>query len=86
MIPLRDNQASRRITAVNLGLIAANLAAYVYEVSLGAAGAAFIYRYAMVPARISAALGAGARDHARAAQSGAAAALTLLSSISCMAE
>ena len=27
MIPLRDNQASRRITAVNLALIAANVAA-----------------------------------------------------------
>ncbi len=81
MIPLRDNQASRRITAVNLALIVANLAAYIYEVSLGAAGAEFIYRYAMVPARISAALGAGGPHRGRIAESGAAAMLTLLTSI-----
>lgn len=80
MLPLRDNQASRRFTPVNLALIAANLAAYIYEISLGGAGAQFIYGYAMVPARISAALGAG-RYHARAAESPAAALETLLTSI-----
>src|SRR5512135_2942871 len=79
MIPLRDNQASRRFTPVNLALIAANLAAYVYEVSLGAAGAQFIYAYAMVPTRITAALGPG--GHAKMEDSAAAALETLVTSI-----
>ena len=35
MIPLRDNAAPRRLTPVNTALIAANIAVFVYELSLG---------------------------------------------------
>jgi membrane associated rhomboid family serine protease len=58
MIPLRDDAASRRLTAVNTLLIVANLAVYAYEVSLGNAAGAFIDRYAMVPERMARLLGA----------------------------
>ena len=35
MIPLRDNAAPRRLTPINLALIAANIAVFIYELSLG---------------------------------------------------
>ena len=54
MIPFRDNQAGRRLTLINLMLIAANIAVFVYEASLGGNVAAFIYQYAMIPAHITA--------------------------------
>lgn len=49
MIPLRDNVARHRLSPVNTLLIAANLAAFGYEVSLGRGLDAFVTRYAMVP-------------------------------------
>ncbi len=58
MIPLRDDAASRRLTAVNTALIVANVAVYAYEVSLGHAVGTFIGRYAMVPERMARLLGA----------------------------
>jgi membrane associated rhomboid family serine protease len=59
MIPFRDNQASRRLTLVNLVLIAANVAVFVYEASLGRGIGSFIYQYAMIPARLTSALEGG---------------------------
>jgi membrane associated rhomboid family serine protease len=59
MIPFRDNQASRRLTLVNLMLIAANVAVFVYEISLGRGIGGFIYQYAMIPARLTSALEGG---------------------------
>jgi membrane associated rhomboid family serine protease len=56
MIPLRDSAAPRRLTPMNAALIAANLAVFVYEYSLGRQVLAFIARYAMVPAQVSASL------------------------------
>jgi membrane associated rhomboid family serine protease len=56
MIPLRDSAAPRRLTPMNVALIAANLAVFVYEYSLGRQAAALIARYAMVPAEVSASL------------------------------
>jgi membrane associated rhomboid family serine protease len=53
MIPLRDNVASHRLSPVNTLLIAANLAVFVHEVSLGRHLDAFITRYAMVPALLA---------------------------------
>ncbi len=53
MIPLRDDAASRRVTAVNTALILANVAVFAYEISLGHAAGGFIDRYAMVPARVA---------------------------------
>jgi len=55
MIPLRDSAAPRRLTPVNLALIAVNLAVFIYELMLGAKAAGFVARFAMVPARVSAA-------------------------------
>jgi len=59
MIPFRDNQARRRFTLINVMLIAANVAVFVYEASLGAGIGSFIYQYAMIPARITSALEGG---------------------------
>ncbi len=56
MIPFRDNQASRRLTLINVVLIAANVAVFVYEASLGRGIGSFIYRYAMIPAHLTSAL------------------------------
>jgi membrane associated rhomboid family serine protease len=60
MFPLRDNAAPRRLTLVNMMLIAANVAVFVYEVSLGPALAPFIESYALVPAALSSTFHAGA--------------------------
>lgn len=58
MIPLRDNAAPRRLTPVNLALIAANVAVFVHEIALGARVADFVQRFAMVPATVTRALSA----------------------------
>jgi len=59
MIPLRDNQARHRLTLINVILIAANVAVFVYEASLGPGLGNFIYQYAMIPARLTSALEGG---------------------------
>ncbi|MBF4509805.1 MAG: rhomboid family intramembrane serine protease [Aeromicrobium sp.] len=52
MIPLRDENPTRRIPWVTLALIAANIAVFIYEVSLGTeALQAFWTRWALVPTR-----------------------------------
>ena len=56
MIPLRDNAAPRRLTPINMALIAANIAVFVHEMSLGAGVRAFAGRFAMVPSAITRAL------------------------------
>ena len=56
MIPLRDNAAPRRLTPVNIALIAANIAVFIHEVALGPRLAAFVGRFALVPAAITRAL------------------------------
>ncbi len=56
MIPFRDNQASRRLTLINVMLIAANIGVVFYEVSLGRGIENFIYQYAMIPAHLTSAL------------------------------
>jgi membrane associated rhomboid family serine protease len=56
MIPIRDSAAPRRLTPVNTALIAANVAVFIYEVSLGRRLTPFVASYAMVPARVSASL------------------------------
>jgi membrane associated rhomboid family serine protease len=59
MIPLRDNQASRRLTLINVMLIAANVAVFVHEAMLGGGIEGFIYQYAMIPAHVTSALEGG---------------------------
>ena len=58
MIPLRDNAAPRRLTPVNVALIAANVAVFVYELSLGARVGTLVARFALVPAAVTRALAA----------------------------
>jgi membrane associated rhomboid family serine protease len=53
MIPLRDNVARHRLSPVNTLLIAANVAVFLHEVSLGRHVDAFVTRYAMVPALVA---------------------------------
>src|SRR6266851_3781500 len=53
MIPLRDNAAPRRLTPANTILIAANLAAFIYEISLGLRVVDLFGRFAMVPAAVT---------------------------------
>jgi membrane associated rhomboid family serine protease len=59
MSPLRDNQASRRLTLINVMLIAANVAVFVHEAALGDHIEGFIYQYAMIPSHVTAALEGG---------------------------
>ena len=66
MIPLRDNQAIHRVTAVNLALIAANFVVFGYELSLGSALGHFVYAYAMVPSHVTQVF-EGGREAARLA-------------------
>jgi membrane associated rhomboid family serine protease len=60
MIPFRDNTAPRRLTPVNVTLIAINVAVFIYELSLGADLGAFVDRFAMVPAGVALAIHAPA--------------------------
>ena len=60
MIPLRDNAAPRRLTPVNIALIAANIAVFIHEVALGPRLAAFVGRFALVPAAVTRALSSNA--------------------------
>jgi membrane associated rhomboid family serine protease len=62
MIPLRDNAAPRRLTPVNVALIAANIAVFVYELSLGARVGAFVGKFALVPDAVTRAV-TGAHRH-----------------------
>jgi membrane associated rhomboid family serine protease len=53
-IPLRDENPSRKFAFVNIGLILANVAVFIYQLSLPAhAFKAFVLADAMVPARVS---------------------------------
>jgi len=52
MIPIRDTIPSERVPVVNYFLIAVNLLLFLYEVSLGEDLLPFLYRYAVVPARL----------------------------------
>src|SRR5258705_1730985 len=53
MIPLRNNAGPRRLTPANTILIAANLAAFIYELSLGPRVVGFVGKFAMVPAEVT---------------------------------
>ncbi|HVN28659.1 MAG TPA: rhomboid family intramembrane serine protease, partial [Candidatus Binataceae bacterium] len=64
MIPLRDNQARRRLTLINVTLIAVNVAVFIHEAALGNRLNGFIYQYAMIPAHVTSAL-EGGRELAR---------------------
>ncbi len=54
MIPLRDSAGAPRLSPVNLGLIAVNVAVFGYELRLGAAAEGLMTRFGMTPARVAA--------------------------------
>lgn len=49
MIPLRDTIPSSRVPLVNYAIIAANVAVFVHETTLGPRLDAFVYTYGLVP-------------------------------------
>jgi membrane associated rhomboid family serine protease len=49
MIPLRDTIPSSRVPLVNYGIIAANVAVFLHETTLGPRLDAFVYTYGLVP-------------------------------------
>ncbi len=53
MIPLRDSEATHRLTPANTILILASIAVFTLEVKLGRHANAMLARYAMVPARVA---------------------------------
>lgn len=53
MIPLGDSEASRRITPANTLLILINTAVFVLELRLGPDAGLLMWRFAMVPARLT---------------------------------
>jgi len=52
IIPIRDTIPSSRVPVVNYVLIAVNVLAFLYEVSLGESLLPFLERYAVIPARL----------------------------------
>jgi membrane associated rhomboid family serine protease len=53
MIPLRDSEASHRLTLTNTCLIVANIAVFAFEVHAARNAEPLFARFAMVPARIT---------------------------------
>jgi membrane associated rhomboid family serine protease len=53
VIPLRDTVPSTRVPVVNLALIAANVAVFAYEASLGRGLERFLFAYGLVPRSFS---------------------------------
>ncbi|PWH18339.1 MAG: rhomboid family intramembrane serine protease [Anaerolineae bacterium] len=49
MIPIRDENPTRRVPFVNYGLILLNVLVFLWQVSLGPAGEAALYRMALIP-------------------------------------
>jgi rhomboid family protein len=59
MIPLRDRNPSGIFPAVTLLVILINVFVFLYEVQLGPAVGAFLKRYALIPAEVTASLSYG---------------------------
>ena len=53
MIPLRDVIPSRSTPVVTIGIIVLNAVVFAYQLSLGAAGQAFVFDYGLVPNEFS---------------------------------
>lgn len=49
MIPLKDDQPTHSFPLVTIGLIAANVSAFIYQVSLGPAAEGFLFTYGAIP-------------------------------------
>ena len=75
MLPLRDENPSRSVPVVTVGLIALNCALFVYEITLGTDLGDFMSQWALVPARLTLALHADGVEPVRVP------ALTIVSSM-----
>jgi len=53
MLPLRDENPSQTIPFVTILLIAANIAVFIYQFTLGRAGQAFVFRFGAIPWEIT---------------------------------
>ncbi len=53
MLPLRDENPTRRVPFVNYGLITLNVLVFLWQLSLGARGEAVFYRMALVPLEVT---------------------------------
>lgn len=53
MIPLRDENPTRRVPFVNYALIALNVLVFLWQVSLGPAGEIVLYRMALIPLEVT---------------------------------
>jgi len=49
MIPLKDDQPTHSFPFVTIGLIVANVAAFMYQISLGPAAEGFLFTYGAIP-------------------------------------
>lgn len=52
MIPIRDDNPTRSTPFVAIGLIALNVLAFIYQLSLGPANEALIFRFGAIPAEL----------------------------------
>jgi membrane associated rhomboid family serine protease len=53
MIPIRDENPTRRVPFVNYGLIVLNVLVFLWQISLGPYGEAALYRMALVPLAVT---------------------------------
>ena len=53
MIPLRDDNPTRRTPIVTYFLILVNIAVYLFQMVLGSNNEAFIYQFALIPANVT---------------------------------
>ena len=53
MIPLRDDNPTRRTPIVTYFLILINIVVYLYQIILGSNNEAFIYQFALIPANVT---------------------------------
>lgn len=55
MIPFRDSVRARRYPVVTIAIIVANVAVFLYQLTMAAPGAAqaFVYTFGMIPARLT---------------------------------
>lgn len=59
MIPLRDENPTRRVPFVNYALIGANVLVFLWQLSLGAQGEAALYSLALIPLEVTQGLDPG---------------------------
>lgn len=59
MIPLRDENPTRRVPFVNYGLIAVNVLVFLWQINLGSQGEMALYQMALIPLNVTRGLDLG---------------------------